>query len=143
MRCVIEFAGKKPRRLVGPFETEAIALAWYTACGADAKVSFHTLEYPELEPGSLPKIPRRHRLTTLPKFVREPTISDEWLVVGRADNVVEGTEVEVENWSQKESTPITIGQHVAERMVRHQGRSEPTRYVLATIEHILDEKRRQ
>jgi hypothetical protein len=131
---MIEFSGRKPRRMVGPFLDEVHALRWYASEGGDAKVSFHEMEHPVPLAGTLPLIPQNFRLRQEPpQFVRDPESPQDWLLLGAAADLPEGKPIHA---ALRDGTlaPVMIGRHIAEHSIWHRGNPEKTRYVLATID---------
>lgn len=131
---MIEFTGRKPRRMVGPFLDETNALRWYASEGDDAKVSFHELEHPLPLAGTLPRIPPNFRLKQEPpQFVRDPESPQDWLLLGTAAELPENTPTHVA-LRDGALTPVMVGRHIAELSIWHRGNPGKTRYVLATID---------
>lgn len=66
-------------------------------------------------------------------FTRYPaTPTGEWHLIGPADRLEPGAVIEVQKFSQRDTTLVAVGQIVAERAVIHR-KGGPTQYVIARI----------
>lgn len=93
---------------------------------------------------ALPEIPRNIRLGAEIRFAHIADISEDWLLIGRADDLPIGKLVKVWNRTDCEMCEVEVDEYVAERIVNHRPNSysralygEQSRWVLATfISHV-------
>lgn len=89
---------------------------------------------------ALKPFPSNWRLGGAPKFARLPDAPDDWLVLGRAEDLPKGQLVRVQQFSTNDVVVIEVLDYVAEKIVRHrrgsyshQTEGDETRWVLATF----------
>lgn len=78
-----------------------------------------------------------------PRFVRMPTFSSEWLLLGMAQDLVPGQEATVTKFSDAQEERVLIVEELAERVVQHRASSYlgegETRFVLVRFEPLVEE----
>lgn len=95
--------------------------------------------------GRLPRIPDgRHRFRREPpKFVRIPSFGSDWFVLGMAEDLPVGAQVEIARYTEPDKQLVFISEEVAERVVKHRADSYDgpgeTRFVLVRFEPVVDE----
>ena len=89
---------------------------------------------------ALPEIPRNIRLNAEIRFAHIAEISDDWLLMGRADDLPLGKLVKVWNRTDHAMRQVEVDEYVAERVVNHRPNSysralygAQSRWVLATF----------
>lgn len=78
-----------------------------------------------------------------PRFVRMPSFSSEWLLLGMAQDLVVGQEATVTKFSDASEERVLIIEELAERVVQHRADSYEgegkTRFVLVRFEPLVEE----
>lgn len=68
---------------------------------------------------ALPEIPRNIRLSSEIRFAHIAEISDDWLLIGRVDDLPLGKLVKVWNRTDHAMRQVEVDEYVAERIVNH------------------------
>lgn len=78
-----------------------------------------------------------------PRFVRIPTLSTEWLLLGMSTDLVPGKEATVTKFSDAQEERVLVTEELAERVVKHRADSYQgegtTRFVVVRFEPLVEE----
>lgn len=97
------------------------------------------------ETGRLPLIPTgKYRFRREPpRFTRMPDFGSGWFLLGMAEDLPVGAQVEVSRYTEADTQRVFVSEEVAERVVKHREDSYDgpgeTRFVLVRFEPVVEE----